>query len=157
MTDACKADPRKSRAEIGYFVRGTEPTEYCDVHVLVDYDQFSEAVAVPTCPHSDLIQVGLLNIYREFPTDIYVDDGQYTAQELPKDYDYSNLGYYMPYYQNILPEGFFVGQPRNSWKYYNLACIYHINNPVIQPDPDDEQNDLMISNEELLSIVLNGR
>ncbi len=157
MTDACKADPRKSRAEIGYFVRGTEPTEYCDIHVLVDYDKRSEAVAVPTCPHSDIIQIGLLNLYREFPTDIYVDDGQYTAQELPKDYDYSNLEYYMPYYQNILPEGFFVGQPRNSWKYYNLACIYHINNPAPPEERDDEQNDLRITDQELLSIISNAR
>lgn len=157
MTDTCKADPRGSRAEIGYFVKGTEPTEYCDLHVLVDYDKESEAVAVPGCPNSSIIQVALLNIYREFPTNIYVADGEYTYQELPDDYDYSNLGYYMPYYNNILPEGFYVGQPRDSWKYYNLACIYHINNPVIPEDSDHDHNTLSITKEELMSIVMSTR
>lgn len=134
MTDACKADPRGSRAEIGYFTKGTEPKETCDVHVIVNYDSGTKCVAVPGCYKNDVIQVGLLDIYRELPFNIYIDDAQYTAHELPIDYSYKGLGNFMPYYQNLLPNGFYTGKPRSTNNYYNRACTQHINTPDIR-DP----------------------
>lgn len=129
MTDACKADVRSgSRAEIGYFANGTQPTEYCDVHVMVNYDKVTKGVAVSGCPSENIIQVGLLNIYREFPKNIKVGDAQYTMQILPADYIYTGLTKSMPYYQNLLPEGYYSGKPSSGSTYYNHICVEHLNN-----------------------------
>ncbi len=122
MTDACKADPRGSRAEIGYFAQGTEPVTYCDVHMMVDYDKAHGGVASPGCDPNDIIQVGLLNILRKFPFNITVTDAQYTAQILPMNYSYEGLTDTMPYYQNLLPEGFYSGMTSKT-KYYNHICL----------------------------------
>lgn len=124
MTDACKADPRGSRAEIGYFAPGTEPTEYCDTHIMVNYDKAHGGVASPGCDPKNIVQVGLLNVLRKFPFNITVTDAQYTAQILPPNYSYEGLTDTMPYYQNLLPEGFFSGQTSKT-KFYNHICTFH--------------------------------
>ena len=129
MTDACKKDPRGSRAEIGYFVRGTEPTEYCDVHFLVDYDSTNNAIMTPYCPNEARTQVALLNVLREFPCNIVVVDAEYTGQVLPSYYSYIGLTTAVPYYQNLLPTGFFSGTYSDKSR-FNTACIWHINNPA---------------------------
>lgn len=129
LTDACKKDPRGSRAEIGYFVRGTEPSEYCDVHFLADRDSKTNGMITPYCPQEDAIKVGLLNVLRQFPYNIYVDDAEYTGQVLPDDYTFNGIDYTMCYYQNMLPTGFYTGTHRDSSR-YNLACMWHILNPV---------------------------
>ncbi len=124
MTDACKADPRGSRAEVGYFAPGTEPTEYCDTHIMVNYDKAHGGVASPGCDPKNIVQVGLLNVLRKFPFNITVTDAQYTAQILPPNYSYEGLTDTMPYYQNLLPEGFYSGQTSKT-KFYNHICTYH--------------------------------
>ncbi len=128
LTDACKKDPRGSRAEIGYFVRGTEPTEYCDVHFLADRDEKTNGMLTPYCPKENAVQVGLLNVLRQFPYNIYVDDAEYTGQILPDDYSFVGINYTTCYYQNLLPTGFYTGTHRDSSR-YNLACMWHILNP----------------------------
>ena len=146
MTDACKADPRGSRAEIGYFAPGTEPTTYCDTHILVNYDKTHGGVASPGCDPDDIVQVGLLNILRKFPFNITVTDAQYTAQVLPINYVYDGLTDTMPYYQNLLPEGFFSGMTSKT-KFYNHICVVdpfiketeppQTTSPETVPTPDD--------------------
>lgn len=128
LTDACKKDPRGSRAEIGYFVRGTEPTEYCDVHFLADRDGNTNGMFTPYCPQENLVKVGLLNVMRQFPYNIYVDDAEYTGQILPDDYSFDGINYSVCYYQNLLPTGFYTGTHRDSSR-YNLACMWHILHP----------------------------
>ncbi len=132
VTDACKSDPRGSRAEIGYFVRGTEPAEYCDVHITVEYDSKTKGVLTPYCPKENAVKVGLINVWRQLPYNIQVEDSIYTAQVLPSDYSYSGLSTSVPYYHNMLPQGFYAGAPRGSASRYNVACLTHINNPVTQ-------------------------
>ncbi len=122
LTDACRADPRGSRAEIGYFVSGTEPSTYCDVHMMVDYDTANKGVAVPGCKTESIIQVGLLNILRKFPFNITITDAQYTAQVLPPNYSYEGLTGTMPYYQNLLPDGFYAGRSGKE-KFYHHICL----------------------------------
>jgi penicillin-binding protein 1A len=124
LSEACRHDPRGSRAEIGYFVGGTEPTEYCDAHVLVNYDSVTKAIAHPGCPAENVIQVGLLNVQRSFPYNITVTDAQYTTQMLPLDYSYEGLTDKMPFYQNLLPEGFFSGRTSKT-AFYNHICLDH--------------------------------
>lgn len=129
VSEACKHDPRGSRAEIGYFVKGTEPTEYCTTHILVDYDSSTKCVATPYCPHDTLTKVGLINVVREMPFNISIEDAGYTARSLIGNYNYSGLTQYLPYYHNLLPQGFYAGKPRSGTN-YNKACTTHINNPV---------------------------
>ncbi len=134
LTDACRADPRgeKEIVETGYFKIGTEPTEYCDVHVMVNYDKVHKAVAVPGCPAQDIIQVGLIKVLRYLPFNIEVTDAQYTYQPLPENYPYEGLTNNLPFYFNLMPEGFFPGHsPKGT---FNHACTTHILNPVL-PEP----------------------
>ena len=141
ISDTCKADPRGSRAEIGYFVRGTEPTEYCTTHVLVDYDKAHSSVATPYCDAKNIIQVALLNVKREFLKQIKVTDSQYTMQPLPDDYvyRYTDESYYLCYYFDLLPKGIYSGYTGNTM--YNRMCAYHVLNPAITPDDSNSDND----------------
>lgn len=136
MTDACKADPRGSRAEIGYFAAGTEPTESCDVHIMVNYDKKHGGVASPGCDPENIIQVGLLNVLRKFPFNITVTDAQYTAQILPPNYSFEGLTGNMPYYQNLLPEGFYSGETSKT-KVFNHICIVDPFEAVTEPPQTD--------------------
>lgn len=136
MTEACRLDPRGSRAEMGYFAVGTEPSEYCTTHVLVNYDKAHGGIAHPGCGTENIVKVGLLNVYREIPFNITITDAQYTMQYLPEGYSYEGLGTYMPYYQNLLSSGFFIGKSGNA--YYNRICQYHIDNPVLPEPPVTE-------------------
>lgn len=81
---ACLLDPRGHRIELGWFVKGTEPTEKCDAHVLVEYDGETKAVACPNCPKENLRMVALVKNYsRSFPCEVTVTDAQYTYRFLP--------------------------------------------------------------------------
>ncbi len=74
VTDACKADPRGNRVEIGYFTADTLPVEECDCHVLVDYDVSTDSLATNGCPEEFVVKRGLLDIHRSFPVQVYVVD-----------------------------------------------------------------------------------
>ena len=94
-TDACRNDLRKitepkkgNRIEKGWFKAGTEPTEYCDCHVMVEYDKVKKAVAMNGCPSENTIKVGMLNHLRVLPFNIQIADAQYTWQQVPDDYSY---------------------------------------------------------------------
>ncbi len=84
MTDACRADLRGSRAETGYFAKGTQPKEFCDCHVLVDYDTSTKAVASKLCPSESVKKVGLITTpERSFPKEITVVDAEFVYRDLP--------------------------------------------------------------------------
>ena len=118
MTDACKADPRGNRSETGYFVSGTEPTEYCTTHVLVDYCVEGKGIATDACRHAGatIKKYGLLNVSRSFPYDIVVKDAPYTMQVLTTNYSFEGLTASLPYYANLLKSGFYAGHSYNKNK-----------------------------------------
>lgn len=137
-TDACRNDLRKitepkkgNRIEKGWFKAGTEPTEYCDCHVMVEYDKVKKAVAMNGCPSEDTIKVGMLNHLRVLPFNIQIADAQYTWQQVPDDYSYEGLTSSQPFYIKLLPAGFYTGYTKNGG-YYNHACLTHIKT---EPDP----------------------
>ncbi len=101
-TDACALDPRGSRLETGYFIDGTQPTEYCETHVLVNYDVVTGCIACDDCPSSYVRQVALVRVNRDFDTarDLTIQDAQYTYVELPYDVMPYTDGSY-PYYYNL--------------------------------------------------------
>ncbi len=83
MSDACAADPRGARGELGWFVKGQEPTEFCDCHVLVPYDRDAGGVSHGYCPEESLRFVGLIRVERRFPKQIYVSDAEYVYRGDP--------------------------------------------------------------------------
>lgn len=137
-TDACRNDLRKitepkkgNRIEKGWFKAGTEPTEYCDCHVMVEYDKVKKAVAMNGCPSENTIKVGMLNHLRVLPFNIQIADAQYTWQQVPDDYSYEGLTSSQPFYIKLLPAGFYTGYTKDGG-YYNHACLTHIKT---EPDP----------------------
>lgn len=137
-TDACRNDLRKitepkkgNRIEKGWFKAGTEPTEYCECHVMVEYDKVKKAVAMNGCPSENTIKVGMLNHLRVLPFNIQIADAQYTWQQVPDDYSYEGLTSSQPFYIKLLPAGFYTGYTKNGG-YYNHACLTHIKT---EPDP----------------------
>ena len=75
--DACSLDARGDRTEIGYFKKGTEPTEKCDRHVIVRYCE-DGGVAGEDCPAEKCRDVALVRVLRIFPRQIRVEDAPYT-------------------------------------------------------------------------------
>ena len=84
-TEACLSDARGSRVKTGCFVKGTEPTEECSTHVLVEYDEVCGGVATVFTPREHIVNVGMIQVDREFPTQITVSDAQYVYKKLDMD------------------------------------------------------------------------
>lgn len=128
-TDACRADPRGSRVETGYFTYATVPTQSCNVHVLVNYDTKSGGIASADCPAANVKQVGLLNITsRSFPVQITVADAQYVYRELPAGIE-PELDPTKPFFATMLRSGVYVGIS-NAEKQYNRYCAAHYISPA---------------------------
>lgn len=131
-TEACALDPRGKRTETGYFVKGTEPTEYCDTHILVDYCTEGKGIASEYCPEDKLVKTALIRMNRDFPTDILVTDSQYTYLELPYNVrpyytKYRAYYYYMSVYADDNGLNHFYGRISGSILPYNKACTLHFN------------------------------
>ncbi len=109
MTDACHADPRGSRSDTGVFIAGTQPTEYCDVHVLVDYDSVNGGVAHEYTPIENITKVGLIRVEdRSFPIQMVITDAQYVWRELPDDIQ-PGAYWSVPFFVNMLNPGEYCG------------------------------------------------
>ena len=125
LTTACKKDPRGDRREVGYFVKGTEPKEPCDRHLLADYDTESGGIVIGSCPTENVIKVGLINVERSFPIQVYVTDAQYTWRDIGL-YILPETSPYLPFYNNILAENTYSGISKVELQ-YNRACREHFN------------------------------
>ena len=137
LTDACKADPRGSRAEIGYFTADNMPTEYCNRHVMVNYDTVTKSIATPSCPAENIVQVGLITVKRSFPFQIYVTDAQYVAYDMPLGTLYGTSAS-EPYFINLIPDGTYVGITNTSTQ-YNHSCAEHPYDPYAVSEPETEE------------------
>lgn len=115
--EACYHDPRGSRLETGYFIKGTEPTESCTTHVMVRYCITGKGVDICNhCPDEDCTEVALVRVNRDFNTSkqITIADAQYSYMELPFNImPYSTV--YVPFYYNLC----------NPTKDANGKNIYH--------------------------------
>lgn len=138
MTDACRADPRnnsvwwtwnagshEARSEVCYFAKGTEPTEYCDVHVMVNYDTSTGAVASDACPSDSVIQVGLIQVEnRTFPTQVTVKDAQFVYRVLDANVEPGGWNG-EPFFINMLEEKTYCGLSYAPAGQYNAFCWIH--------------------------------
>lgn len=122
LSTACAYDPRGDRSEIGYFKKGTEPTEHCTCHVLVDYCA-GGGIANADCPAETRHPVALLRVTREFPRQIYVVDAAFTYGGTPPE---KGLGLTSnePYYAQKHSSKHFFGIGMDETP-YNRACPGH--------------------------------
>ncbi len=125
LTEACTADLRGNRAEIGYFVKGTAPKDYCNIHVLVEYDAVTESIAANECPNENVISVGLINVKRTFPCQVYVSDAEYVWRDIGKTVQPETASS-LPFYVNLIPNDKFSGISRGD-KQKNCYCRDHFN------------------------------
>ena len=80
-TDLCKLDPRGSRVRTETFIKGTEPKEYCDIHVEAEIDISTGKLANEYCPE-DLVETRVF-IKRDPPYNPEENDNI-----IPRDYQY---------------------------------------------------------------------
>ena len=125
MTVACHSDARGDRAQVGYFVKGSEPSEYCDRHVMVSYDAVDGGVVVGDCPIENVKRVGLIVVERSFPKQIYITDAQYVWRDIGTEIA-PETSPSLPFFNNLLPEKTFCGISRGEFQ-YNRACKTHFN------------------------------
>lgn len=122
---ACLLDPRGIRIERGYFVKGTEPTEKCDRHVLIEYDEINGGVSLGNCPNEETAYVGLIQVERSFPIQVYVLDAQYVWKNLKGNiapcFDKNK-----PFFYNIIPKNEYCGITLCE-EQFNRGCKYHKN------------------------------
>ena len=134
-SDACALDPRGDRTETGFFIRGTEPTTYCDTHVIVDYDMVTKSVACDDCPPENITQVALVRVNRDFNSKYNpsIQDAQYSYMDLPFDVrPYSTR--YVPFYYTISAATTVNGRTvyhqtgyTRGAVHYNATCTEHFN------------------------------
>lgn len=66
----CTNDPRGNAAYTEYFAEGTQPTEYCDHHILMNICADSGQLAGPNCPNT-------------YATGVYITGGTPTTEDAP--------------------------------------------------------------------------
>ena len=146
ISAACRLDPRGSRAEEGYFTTATVPTEYCDCHVIVQYDRSTGAVAHEYSKPEDLYDVALISENtRSFPHQIYIEDAQYVYRELPQ--NVRPAGWWgVPFFQHTIPEDVNIGitdlkggRQFNSFSYENYDFSRFDPPAETQPPENNEE------------------
>lgn len=121
VTAACLADPRGCRVETGYFAKGTEPTQYCDRHVLVRYDTVNHGVAGEDCLSENCRMIGMIRVERTFPCEVAIADAQYVYR--PLDGGEPCLSATEPFFYNTLKKGAYPGTSGAEYP-FNRFC-YH--------------------------------
>ncbi|MCQ2431613.1 MAG: PBP1A family penicillin-binding protein [Clostridia bacterium] len=143
LCDACKADPRGSRAETGYFTQETVPVSSCSTHVLVKYDKVTGAVAALDCPEGNLTEVGLIRVEnRDFPAEAPVTDAQSVYRKWSEHDDGVTKNASDPFFKTLIGEGRYVGTSGTSGRPYNSFCfehyVYHEDIPEETAAPEKE-------------------
>ncbi len=141
VTEACKCDLRGSRVETGYFTMESAPTDACDVHVLVDYDKVTGAVACADCPKENLIKVGLVRVEdRDFPAQVKVTDAQYVYRSWSAE-DGVTDSISEPYFAALIGEDRYVGTSGGDTRAANSFCFEHYKEPAPEDTGTDTDTD----------------
>ena len=125
LSDVCTADPRGTRAEVGWFLAGKEPKSPCQCHVLCDYDHEAGGVSHGFCPKDTLSKVALLRVERHFPIEILVSDAQYVYGGDPEEYE-PNHNPKQAYFQGGRRDYCGIS---NAATQYNRSCTQHLTEP----------------------------
>ncbi|MBO5869770.1 MAG: transglycosylase domain-containing protein [Clostridia bacterium] len=150
-TEACRKDLCAQNGGLSCIAYGTctkndVPTEYCDAHVMVEWDKETGAICLDgcDCPEENLVEVGLRKIDihdRLLKGLVSVVDAQYIYIEVPDGYVYPEDPD-VPFFQSLLPEGYNVGVSVTT-KPANRVCLEHFegNDEDDENDENDESQD----------------
>lgn len=128
--DACTYDARGDRVATGWFVKGSEPRELCDCHVLCEYDAEHGGVCHGNCPTECRKKVALIRVERHFPCEVTVTDAQYAYGGDPSTLmpnENSEEAYFAP-----MREGHY-GRSRVK-EPFNRSCTAHLTETRELPD-----------------------
>lgn len=122
-TAACRTDARGNRSVWCWFASGEEPAEYCKCHVAVDYDHPAGGVACDECPSGCISKVGMIQVTRSFPVQVYVTDAQYVWRRLPSAL-LPGTAYNEPFFIRLLKKGEYCGTSKSGTQ-FNRGCPQH--------------------------------
>ena len=126
MTEACRRDPRGDRAERGYFAVGDEPSDFCDCHVPVSYDNKDGGICIGRmCGDRNVEYIGMISVKRSFPMQIYITDAQYVWLNIGDDV-VPETSPYLPYFNNALSDNEYCGISNSEYQ-FNRLCRAHFN------------------------------
>lgn len=148
-TDACKADLGVMNGDIpvvyndGVYTRDTVPTEYCDKHIMVNYDKSTKAVCLDGCEcnSEDIIQVSLRKVDRQLHKNLCINDAQYLW------YDVDMSTYTPPeskdvsYWRYCLPEDIYMGYSVSE-RPANRVCLEHWHKKQEGQNPNDTSGEV---------------
>lgn len=137
MTTDCYLDPRNNRAEVAYFVKGTEPKRYCNCHISVDYDAVDGGVVCGEEAREETTRVSLIRVNRRFPVPVTVTDAQYTYRRLPEGQPPS-VEDGTPYFASVLPHWECYGFSPTETPYNRAAKRIDEEEPETANDPEEE-------------------
>ena len=149
-TDACRQDAchvlggGMSCIGHGTFSVYDVPTEYCDVHVMCNWDKNTKALCLDgcNCPAENIIQVGFRKMKitdRQLHGKVKVQDAQYTIVDLPVGYIFPN-DKNVPYFNNLFEEDFNFGVS-GSGRPANSLCIEHYQGFLPPSDNPEESSE----------------
>lgn len=130
-----------------YYVRAEAPTEYCDKHVTVQWDQNTKAICLPgcLCPQEDLITVSFRLKSKEdrlFYSDLRISDSQYIFIPVPENYEFPtkrSVPFFINLYDQTVEEGNedklkeYPGHTSGATYPYNRYCTEHSSGTVFAP------------------------
>lgn len=120
LTSACRIDARGNRGVWCYFESGTEPNEYCDCHIAVEYNKKDGGIACEDCSVNDIEKIGMIKVYRDFPTQVYIEDAQYVWRKMsitvPMSHDEK-----LPFFSDAIKKGRYCGISRGTTQ-FNSGC-----------------------------------
>ncbi len=124
----------------GVFAKGTQPTEKCDCHIMVDYDRVTQAISFDCCdcPAQNLIKVSFrLNQDRVFDSYVSVQDGDCIYKEVPVGYVFPTDPK-VPFFANLYPAGSYFGNNDSSPR--NRICTQHMRTepPVVEESSEED-------------------
>ena len=90
----------------------------------MEYDSDGGGVACEDCEYEGLVKVGLINVKRSFPMQIYVSDAQYVCRHLPSDTPICVDG--GAYFSKMLGKNEYCGIS-NTQEQFNRGCPIHFN------------------------------
>ena len=122
LTETCEKDPRGSRAEVGWFLKGSEPTVHCTCHTSCLYDGEYGGVSHGNCPDEYTTEIALIRVQRSFPFQIYVSDAQYVYGGDPFEIEPNDDPKHAYFAKK---NGHFCGISYAS-KQYNRSCSEHL-------------------------------
>ena len=126
LTSACRIDARGNRGVWCYFKAGSEPSSYCTCHITVDYDMVDGGVACRECPVENIKKVGMIQVSRSFPVQVYVTDAQYVWRQLSGGVTMSTDPT-LPFFSPMLGWRKYCGISRGG-RQFNRGCAVHTQN-----------------------------